>query len=75
MEIQVANQKYGNQTGLTSMKVISRLVAEEGKDAAAEERIVMRLCQMQPPKKGIGWINTEFMRSRIRKVQGRKRVR
>jgi hypothetical protein len=65
------NVKYGNQCGDTSWKHIRKLVQQEGVDAAAEERIVLRLVTDRPPKPDPGWINTEFMRHRIRKAQGR----
>jgi len=67
------NIQYGNQTGDTSRNSIRRLVAQEGNDAAAEERVVMALCIATPPRHDVGWINTDFMRSRIRKAQGRKK--
>jgi len=69
------NQRYGNQSGMTNMPVIRRLVGEEGNDSAAEERIVLRLCTDYPPNPQLGWTNTDFMRHRIRMVQGRKRER
>ena len=69
------NERYGDQCGMRNMPVIRRLVAEEGNDAAAEERIVLRLCTDYPPNPKLGWINTDFMRHRIRKVQGRPRPR
>ena len=69
------NEKFKNQSGMTNMRVLRRLVGEEGNDAAAEERIVARLCAAYPPNPALGWINTDHMRHRIRKLQGRKRPR
>lgn len=67
-----ANAKYNAPMGVTNKKVIAAMVAEEGYDAAAEERIVLRLVERKPPKNG-WWINTDLMRHVIRTVQGRKR--
>lgn len=67
------NERYKNTTGHVNLPMIRRLVSEEGMDAAAEERIVLRICTQYPPRQKLGWIDTEFMRSRIRKIQGRKR--
>lgn len=64
------NVRYGNRTGMTRTKVLRRYVEEEGLDAAAEERIVLRACTDYPSLRG--WINTDFMRNRIRNLQGRK---
>lgn len=66
------NERYKNCTGMVKWPVIRALVMEYGNDRAAEERIVERLCTEYPPRPEIGWINTDLMRHRIRKAQGRK---
>ena len=73
--MQPKNEKYPNSSGMVNMPILRRYVAEEGRDAAAEERVVARVCADYPPRPELGWINTDHMRHRIRKLQGRKRER
>lgn len=54
--------------------IIRHLITQEGRDAAAEERIVLSLAKRYPPPPG-GYVSTDVWRNRIRKLQGRKRVR
>lgn len=67
------NERFVKQSGMTNMPILRQMVEEYGKDAAAEEAIVARLCKDYPPRVGLGWINTDHMRERIRKLQGRER--
>ena len=72
-----------------SKSEIEELVRQEGKNAAAEERIISELVRRYPPECSIirehtisqceptseWYINTDLWRAQIRKAQGRKRER
>jgi len=57
------------------MNRIAELVEREGCDGAAEERIVYILAMEAMKRVAIAYINTDEWRKKIRKAQGRKRVR
>lgn len=68
------NQRPKGQIRHFPLGLVRQLVAQHGRDAAAEETIVYELVSRFPPGQ-LGYINTDWMRKVIRRVQGRPRLR